>query len=351
MLLSPLAHGQATSATPRPPPYQNNYLEFQPKGLLELLKWRAQALRDGLPPAPQMPTPVVRPDLAFLHANARAGAAMANSATWIGHASVLLQVGGLNILMDPIFSERASPVSFLGPRRAQAPGLSLDELPRIDVVLISHNHYDHCDLPTLQALQRQAGGPPLLLVPLGNADWAREEGLARVQELDWWQSTTVGGVELMLTPVQHWSGRGLHDRMRTLWGGWAVLAPQARVFFSGDTGYSKDFTDIAQRLSARFGEAAGTPLFDLALIAIGAYAPRWFMTSQHINPAEAVQVHQDLRAARSIGIHWGTFELTDEPLDEPPQALAQARAQAGLKEEDFGVLAIGQTYRWPARSK
>jgi N-acyl-phosphatidylethanolamine-hydrolysing phospholipase D len=339
--------GGALAQTPREPPFQNQDIEFQAKGVWPLLQWRLEAMRAGLPPPPAAPIPSVKPDSAFIHANAQAGRAMVPAATWIGHASVLLQIGGVNILTDPIFSERASPVSYVGPKRAQPPGLGLRELPRIDVVVVSHNHYDHCDLPSLKALQEQPGGPPLLLLPLGNRQWAAQEGLTNVRELDWWQSVRLQDLEIMLTPVQHWSGRGLGDRMQSLWGGYAFLADSARVFFSGDTGYSKDFTRIAQHLEQR---GMGAPLFDLALIAVGAYEPRWFMKDQHINPAEAVQVHQDLRAARSIGIHWGTFELTDEALDEPPRALARARAAAGLSEEDFRVLAIGQTYRWPTRA-
>jgi N-acyl-phosphatidylethanolamine-hydrolysing phospholipase D len=327
--------------------FRNNYIDFAPKGVAELVRWRWQAVRNGLPKAPQQPTPVVKPDLAFIAANAVAGPAMQPAATWVGHATVLLQVGGINILTDPIFSNRASPVSFVGPQRAQPPGLGVAELPHIHAVLVSHNHYDHCDLPSLLALNAQAGGPPLFLFPLGMKEWAAAEGIQNVVELDWWQGHTLQGVEIVLAPVQHWSGRGLTDRLAALWGGYAVFAPDFHAFFAGDTGYSRDFADIRQRFAPRQGGRG----FDLALIPVGAYEPRWFMANQHVNPAEAVRIHVDLQARRSLGIHWGTFELTDEALDEPPRALATARAAQAISEDAFFLLAIGQTRKLQRRSE
>ena len=343
----------ALAAAPDPAPphhradgFQNNYLAFEPKGLIDLLRWRADAWRQGLPPPPRQPVPVRSPDLAFVQANALAGERMQPAVTWIGHATALVQAGGLNILTDPIFSDRASPVNFAGPRRAQPPGLTLAQLPRIDVVLVSHNHYDHLDAPSVESLNLQVGGPPLFVVPLGLKAWLAERGIHQAVELDWWQSHRVGSTELMLAPVQHWSGRGLHDRMHTLWGGYAVFSPGLHWYFSGDTGYSKDFADLRQRLATRPGGGD----IDLALIAVGAYEPRWFMRSQHVNPVEAVMIHRDLGARQSLGIHWGTFELTDEALDEPPRALAAARAAAGLADDDFFVLAVGETRRLAPRA-
>jgi len=328
--------------------YQNNYLEFEPKGLVELLKWRLDAARNGLPRTPRQPTPYVKAELAFIQANARAAQQMEPAITWIGHATMLVQMGGLNILTDPVFSQRVSPLSFIGPQRHVAPGLMPAELPHIDLVLVSHNHYDHLDDASLRALNAQAGGPPMFVVPLGNRAWLAERGIVNAVELDWWQSHAVSGVEVVLTPVQHWSGRGLNDRLATLWGGFAVFAPDLHLFFSGDTGYSKDFGDIRERYAARQGATTGGG-FDIALIAIGAYEPRWFMASQHVNPAEAVQIHLDLAAKRSVGVHWGTFELTDESLDEPPAMLAQARQARGLAEDQFSVMAVGETRRLPRR--
>lgn len=326
--------------------FQNNYMDFAPRGLADFMRWRWNAVREGLPPKPGSPTPQVAPDLTFIASNASAGAQMQPAVTWIGHATVLAQLGGINLLTDPIFSERASPVSFAGPKRAHPPGLSLAQLPRIDLVVISHNHYDHCDAPSLQALHAQTGGPPLFLVPLGLKAWMTDIGVGNVVEMDWWQSHRLGAVEVVMTPVQHWSGRSLTDRLETLWGGWAVLAPDAHLFFAGDTGYSPDFQDISRRLAPRQG---GTG-FDIALIPVGAYAPRWFMKEQHVDADEAVQMHKDLRATRSLGIHWGTFELTDEALDEPPQALARALDKAGVKADHFFLLALGQTRKLPRRA-
>lgn len=331
--------------------FQNNYLDFKPRGLGDLLRWRIDAWRNDLPRPAAEATPRVATDVAFLAGNARAGAGMQPSITWIGHATVLAQLGGLNLLTDPMFSERASPVAFAGPKRRVEPGLTIGQLPHIDVVLISHNHYDHLDDASVRQLAAQDGGPPLFIVPLGIKAWLETRGILTVVELDWWQSHPVaaagGTVEVVLTPAQHWSGRGLTDRMDTLWGGYAVFAPDLHLFFAGDTAYSKDFTDIHQRFANRPGGGD----FDIALIPIGAYEPRWFMKSQHVDPAEAVQIHLDLHARQSVGIHWGTFALTDEPLDQPPRDLAAARTTRGLPEAAFSVVAIGETRRLSSRSR
>ena len=326
--------------------FRNNYVDFEPKGLGALLRWKIDASREGLPKPPQQPTPRVAPDLAFLRANAAAGTAMVPAVTWIGHASTLVQLGGISLLTDPIFSERASPLSFAGPARHVPPGIALAELPHIDAVVISHNHYDHLDEASVHALAAQAGGPPLFVVPLGVKAWFADLGIDGVVELDWWQSARVGAVEIVFTPTQHWSGRGLNDRMTTLWGSYAIFAPDFQVWFGGDTAYSQDFADIHRRFATRQNGRG----FDLALIPIGAYEPRWFMRAQHVNPSEAVQIHRDLAAERSIGVHGGTFELTDESLDEPPQALARAAREAGLAENAFTVLAVGATRRFAPRA-
>lgn len=344
----PRPPADAAAAAPshhRPQGFQNNDVEFVPKSLRELLAWQWQALREGLPRPPQAPTPRVAPDLDFIHANARAGAAMQPAVTWIGHATVLAQLGGLNVLTDPVFSDRASPVGFAGPKRHVAPGLTLGQLPHVDVVVVSHNHYDHQDEASLRALAAQPGGAPLFVVPLGNKAWFTALGIANVVELDWWQSHRLGAVEVVLTPVHHWTARGLGDQLATLWGGYALFAPDFHLFFAGDTAYSKDFSRIRQHFATRQG-ATG---FDLAILPIGGYEPRWFMATQHVNPAEAVQIHRDLAARQSLGMHWGTFELTDESLDEPPRALARARADQGLADTAFFVTAIGETRRLARR--
>ena len=323
--------------------FKNNYADNIDKPLSDFLRWQYERSRDGLPKPPQTPTPVVQPDLVFIQANARAPT-MQPAITWVGHATMLVQADGLNVLTDPVFSNRASPVQFAGPRRAQPPGLAIDQLPPIDVVLISHNHYDHLDKNTALALSNQAQAATVFIVPLGLKSWFTDLGISNVKELDWWDSVSVKGVEFNFTPVQHWSARAFGDRSQTLWGGWAVLGANTHWYFSGDTGYSQDFVETQKRFADRQTPAKGGG-FDIALIAVGAYEPRWFMKEQHVNPAEAVQIHKDLKAKRSVGVHWGTFELTDEPLDQPPKDLATARVQANITDDDFFLLAIGQTRR------
>ena len=358
-----LAFSGATAANPYYDPakphhtrdgFRNNYIAQVNKPVGDLLRWRLQAWRDNLPPPPDALTETVLPELARLQSNGAAGrqppsvraTAPMPSATWIGHATVLMQTGGLNVLTDPVFSDRASPVQFVGPLRAQPPGIALKDLPPIDVVLISHNHYDHLDRISVLLLNERAQGKTLFLVPLGIKPWLARIGITNVVELDWWEAHVHAGVAFNLTPVQHWSARSLNDRSKTLWGGWAVFAPDFHWYFSGDTGYSKDFSDTRAHFSTRYPDGG----IDLALLAIGAYEPRWFMQDQHINPTEAVQAHKDLGAGQSLGIHWGTFNLSDEPLDQAPKDLAAARIAQGVSEADFFMLKIGETRWLPRRS-
>ncbi|UXY17139.1 MBL fold metallo-hydrolase [Chitiniphilus purpureus] len=256
--------------------------------------------------------------------------------TWIGHASALIQIGGRNILADPVFGERASPLPVAGPKRYSKPGLSLAQLPPIHYVVISHNHYDHLERETVE----QLGDSVQWLVPLGLKAWFNDLGVTRVVELDWWQQAALGGVQFTLTPTQHWSRRGFGDTNATLWGSWVVEAGGRKVWFGGDTGYAQPlFQEIGRRLGP----------FDLALIPIGGYGPRWFMQEKHADPDDAVRIHQDLGARYSIGIHWGTFILTSEPVEEPPQLLAQALARYGVPQDRFLVLQPGQT--WALRTQ
>lgn len=329
---------------------------FETRSLSDVLRWRVEAARNGDPKPPRAPIPFQAPDLALLRRFTSAAQSGRDAAvTWIGHATVLVQCAGMAVLTDPMFSERASPLSFAGPRRHVPPGVALAELPRIDVVLVSHNHYDHLDLASLRALARQPGGAPHVIVPLGLKRWLEQRGVQNVRELDWWQSLTAGPtpcgpLEVMLLPARHWSGRGLRDRMQSLWGGFAVFFGDAfQLFFAGDTGYSRDFIEVRRRLAERQCAPGGG--FDLALLPIGAYAPRWFMAPQHVDVDEALQIHLDLGARRSLGVHWGTFALSDEPLDEPPRLLAERRGAHGLGEADFGVCAIGQSLRLPGRAR
>jgi L-ascorbate metabolism protein UlaG (beta-lactamase superfamily) len=327
-----------------PAPRQNGEFENNdgplPRG--SIIKWRWHALIHGLPRPPEngYAFPVDDPDSDWLKANRSQ-----DSLTWIGHATVLLQMNGVNVLIDPVFSQRASPVSFMGPKRRVPAALALAQLPHIDVVLISHSHYDHLDTASVLALQEQAGGPPRFLVPLGIQAWLSNKGIVNAEEFDWGQRTRVSGLDFWFVPATHWSARSLTDRNRSLWGGWVMkTVPQAArpysVYFAGDSGYSKDF----RRIGEAFGEV------DLALLPIGAYAPRWFMHGEHMDPADAVQAFQDVHAKKAIGVHWGTFELTDEPLDEPPRKLAEALHAAGLPDDAFTVLRHGQTIGLPAGS-
>jgi N-acyl-phosphatidylethanolamine-hydrolysing phospholipase D len=323
--------------------YKNNYTLEVNKSFGDFLRWQWEAWRMGK--APSRPATSVVADLVLLKSPTLP------TVTWIGHGTALVQANGLNVLVDPIFSERASPVQLFGPKRAQPPGVAMADLPPIDAVLISHNHYDHLDRNSVAQLDEKAkaaGKTTLFLVPLGLKAWFNNIGIDSVVELDWWQNYKVKDVEFHLTPVQHWSARSVNDRSATLWGGWAVLGADFHWYYAGDTGYSRDFTDTANHFAGRQTAELGGG-FDLALIPIGAYEPRWFMSQQHVNPMESVRIHQDVGAKRSIGVHWGTFALTDEPLDQPPHDLAVARQALGVQNADFGILAIGESRQFDKR--
>jgi N-acyl-phosphatidylethanolamine-hydrolysing phospholipase D len=328
--------------------FRNNYVASVTKSLGDVLRWQFDRIRHHLPPAATVPTPTVNADLDFVLSNARAGAGMIPAVTWIGHATTLVQASGLNVLTDPVFSARVSPVQFLGPSRAQQPGILLADLPHIDVVVISHNHYDHLDRGSVRALADQAGGAPLFLVPLGLKSWLASMGVTHAVECDWWDVHLHAGVSFHFTPAQHWSGRSLSDRNKTLWGGGAVMGADFHWFFTGDTGYSKDFLDMRSRFAADQTPERGGG-FDIALIAVGACLPRWFMKDQHVDLDEAVQIHLDLAAKRSLGVHWGTFALADEPLDQPIHELGAARRGKEVHEEAFFLLPIGGTRQLPRR--
>ncbi len=339
-----------------PTGFRNNYIEAVAKPLSDLLRWKWEALRADVPKPPDAPTPVVAPDLSLIRGYQRAvlasGAVSPPALTWIGHATLLVQANGLNVLTDPMFSERASPVQIVGPKRTQPPGVALDDLPPIDVVIVSHNHYDHLDRASVVALDlksKRDGHATLFLVPLGLKPWLARLGVTNVVELDWWQHHTVQGAEFHLTPVQHWSARGLGDQSETLWGGWAILGANLHWYFGGDAAYSLDFADTRRHFSHRQDEVLGGG-FDLALLPIGGYEPRWFMRAQHVSPDEALQAHHDLGAKRSIGMHWGTFALTDESLDQAPRDLALARPARGVDGDAFSVMKIGETRQLRARN-
>lgn len=255
--------------------------------------------------------------------------------TWIGHATFLIQTRELTLITDPQFAERCGPFGWLGPKRVRPPAVPFADLPRIDGVLLSHDHYDHCDLPTLRRLARR--DDPLVIAPLAHRRLLARAGVRRLVELDWWQEHAWADdrARVTLTPARHWSNRLSGRRNARLWGGFFVRTSGGRkVWFSGDTGYDAElFGEIRRRL--------GAP--DVAMIPIGAYEPRWFMATQHCNPAEAVRIHQDVGARMSVAMHWGTWRLTDEAWDEPPRALAAAKLAAGVEDASFRVVEAGQT--------
>jgi L-ascorbate metabolism protein UlaG (beta-lactamase superfamily) len=257
------------------------------------------------------------------------------SVTFVGHSTFVIQTVAATMVTDPMFSERASPVSFMGPRRVRQPGVSLDQLPPIDIVLLSHNHYDHCDLASLRRLARRFD--PLLVTPSGNGRLARRVGFRRVEELDWWEESRQAPFLLRVTPAQHFSARTPFNRNRSLWGSFVAKIGGRRLFFAGDTGYGSHFAAIRER----HGD------IDLALLPIGAYEPRWFMQDVHMNPAEAVQAHLDLGAALSVGMHFGTFQLTAEGIDEPLADLERALTDRGLPASTFRTLDFGESLQLP----
>lgn len=236
------------------------------------------------------------------------------------------------MLTDPMWSARASPVQWAGPHRLTTPGVALDALPPIDVVLISHNHYDHLDAASVRAVARRHPSARWF-APLGVARYVRRWGARTVSELDWWDVANADGYTVACVPAQHASGRTPFNRMRSLWCGWTIRAGRHTIYFAGDTAYHPEFAEISRRHGP----------FDLCVLPIGAYEPRWFMQPVHVNPEEAVRIHLDVRARRSIGMHFGTFQLTDEAIDEPIAALSRARDAAGVPADAFAVLDFGET--------
>jgi L-ascorbate metabolism protein UlaG (beta-lactamase superfamily) len=300
------------------------HLDHQPvKGLGDVLKWQLNRepgdpwVRD-LSPVEGPPPPDRVPGTEL-------------SITFVNHATVLIQTGNVNLLTDPIWSERASPVSWSGPARYRPPGLAFSRLPPIDVVIISHNHYDHMDRNTIHRLRQDHD--PLFIVPLGNCDYLGLRGDQRCRELDWWQDIEAAdGFRITAVPVQHWSRRGMTDANAALWAGYVIDGGGRRFFFAGDTGMGDHFARIRERL--------GPP--DLAILPIGAYLPRWFMAYQHIDPAEAVAAHRQLGARRSMAMHYGTFRLADEAQDQPRAELLSALDAAGLDRSLFWIPPNGE---------
>jgi L-ascorbate metabolism protein UlaG (beta-lactamase superfamily) len=294
------------------------------RSLAELLRWRFGGDKASWPrtaPSPFADVPPAR--VAGLRV------------VLVGHASLLIQIAGLNILVDPVWSERASPLRWAGPRRVNPPGIAWNALPPIDAVLVTHNHYDHLDLATLARLR--ARHPVRVIAPLGNAAIIDPAIGGGTSELDWGESVALSpDVAVHLRPAAHWSARGLGDRRMALWGAFVLTGPQGVIYHVGDSGYGDGA--IFRAVRAEFGP----PL--LAVLPIGAYAPRWFMGHVHMDPADAVRAMGDLGAAQALGHHWGTFQLTDEPIEEPATLLAEALAAAGLAARHFLALRPGQAW-------
>lgn len=315
----------ATSEYP-PSDHYDGELFFNPSGainktVLDLMKWRLFGQRARWPAEVKntaSPRVVARAAVGELHL------------TFINHSTFLIQVDGLNILTDPVFSSRVSPFRRIGPKRVREPGLAMKDLPKIDLLLVSHNHYDHMDIQSLRDIAQT--DQPMVVTPLGNGPILKRQGLTRVTECDWWDQVEIGdGAKIIATPAQHWSVRALPDRNRALWSGFIVETGRHKIFFAGDTGYTGHFKEIRARRG----------VMDVALLPIGAYEPRWFMKEQHMNPDDAVLAHLDLQAKQSIGMHFGTFRLTDEAFDAPVKEL-----EAALKKHDaskFDVLEVGET--------
>lgn len=306
--------------------FRNPFPGFKEKGFGDFLYWilidRAKNSRNKKPESYKFET--IDNNGKTLRENSSRG-----SVTWVGHATLLIQIQGVNILTDPIWSERSSPFQFIGPKRFVPPGIQFEDLPEIHVVIISHDHYDHLDESTIKRL----GNKPLYIVPLKIGEFLASLDITNYRELDWWQSTKFRGIEFVSTPVQHFSGRSFLSRNNTLWSSWIMIGKTHRIYFTGDSGYFNGFREI--------GEKYGP--FDLAAIPIGAYMPRWFMGPVHVDPAEAVQVYRDLNARRFIAIHWGTFDLANEPLDEPPRALHSEVRKRSLPIENFWIFRHGET--------
>jgi L-ascorbate metabolism protein UlaG (beta-lactamase superfamily) len=300
---------------------------MKPRGFLDLMRWQLAGGKAAWPdwaPSPYRdhPPPRVEGD--------------ALRVSFVGHATLLIQTGGLNILTDPVWSARASPFTFAGPKRANDPGIAFDDLPPIDIVLVSHNHYDHLDVATLSRLA--AAHRPRVITPLGNDAIMRASDPAiRVEAHDWGDRVDLGaGFAATLVPARHWSARGMLDRNRALWSAFVIETPGGAIYFVGDSGYG-DGGHI-RPVRERFGPIR------LACLPIGAYEPRWFMHDQHMNPEESVRALADCGAEQALATHFGTFHLTDEPIDAPVQALERARAAAGLAPERFRALQPGQVW-------
>jgi L-ascorbate metabolism protein UlaG (beta-lactamase superfamily) len=300
-----------------------NLSSVRPKGFLDILRWRLTKEEGPWPewvnaePGPRPPKKVKNGEMRI---------------TYVNHSTFLIQIDGLNILTDPIWSERASPVSWAGPKRVRLPGIRYQDLPPIDVVLISHNHYDHLDLPTLQKLSFDH--IPAFYVGLGNNLLLAKKQITGVSEMDWWESIPLkNGVRLMCVPAQHWSGRGFKDRLKTLWCGFFIQGQSKSVYFAGCTGFGPHFQKIVDRQKS----------ISVSLLPIGAFRPRWFMESAHLSPADVIKAQGILKSQNVVPIHFGTFKLGDDGFTEPIDVLKEELNKSGSKlKSTFHILELGK---------
>jgi L-ascorbate metabolism protein UlaG (beta-lactamase superfamily) len=293
------------------------------KDYLKMILWE-ELIHSNPDSLPDYPLERVQNDGMYLQANKTD-----ITVTWIGHSTLLLQMDGINILTDPVWSERASALSFTGPKRKIEPGLNLQDLPKIDIVVISHNHYDHLDKKTIEHL----GNAPFYVVPLGLGSFFESLGITKYEELDWWDTIKINNMEIICTPAQHFSGRTLFDKNKTLWAGWLLIGKTHRIYFAGDTGYFPVFKEI--------GEKYGP--IDIAALPIGGYKPAWYNEPYFMNPMQAIDAFDDVRAQKCIPIHWGTFPIGQEPINEPVILFEKEIENRKLNRDNFWIMKHGET--------
>ncbi|XP_077496800.1 N-acyl-phosphatidylethanolamine-hydrolyzing phospholipase D-like isoform X1 [Amblyomma americanum] len=312
--------------------FQNPWPTWRPPTVTNIFKFGLSRDNSNVPPKQELDLvlPILKPRF-------QDPPAEGVRITWLGHSTALLQMKGVNVLTDPMLSERASPSQLLGPKRFREAPCTVADLPRIDAVVISHNHYDHLDLNTVHQLNARFEETLRWFVPLGLMPWMQQLGCENVVELDWWHeghlATEDNDLSFVFVPAQHWCKRTISDDNKVLWGGWCVISPEYRFYFAGDTGYCDVFKQI--------GQAYGP--FDVAAIPIGAYEPRWFMKYQHVNPEEAVLIHKDVRSRATLAVHWGTFTLANEYYLDPPVKLRESLDRHGISPREFFTLKHGES--------
>ena len=326
--------GEATPPGKQPPAHHTtngfrNIYDYPEHGFASFLRWKLGRTPNEEPvitPAQMIPyvPDIVAPDYRLIYHPDPSKIQI----TWIGHSTFLIQVEGINILTDPIFNSKSSPLG-IGFERKSPPGIPFDRLPPIHAVLISHNHYDHLDLYTVKKL----GNKPKYYIPLKLGQWFRDQKITNYVEMDWWDASMFKGIRIVSIPSQHFSRRTPWDGNKTLWAGWVLETKRGKILFAGDTGYSPHFKEIRTTLGP----------MRLALLPIGSYRPRWFMKAIHMDPPDAVSAHKDLQAQQSIAMHWGTFYIADEPLGEPPLYLKKVMHEAFMAEDSFLVMKFGET--------